>query len=283
MINNIGPDKPGLQNSMLRHQLPSIPKGDSRRDIGERYVDYIADVFDPDQIILFGSAARGELGPNSDLNLLVVKDCPSELPFSGEIYKQAPEDLADRDFSIDILVCKPENVPRARASRYSIIGTALREGLVIHSKKPLVEQLSATELEPHTQDTPEFWIGRAQSSLAAAQCLWTMCQNDHMCPVDIGYVHVQNALTHGIKAILVSRDLPFSRELRKEPNLEKLVEEFEGQGLVVSSEIKGYKFDAKKMTSPSEWGQMTSEQMRKILEFSENALSCVRTITEIHE
>jgi predicted nucleotidyltransferase len=33
----------------------------------------IVEVAAPERIILFGSAARGEMGPNSDLDLLVIK------------------------------------------------------------------------------------------------------------------------------------------------------------------------------------------------------------------
>jgi predicted nucleotidyltransferase len=34
----------------------------------------IVEVADPERIILFGSAARDEMGPHSDLDLLVVKE-----------------------------------------------------------------------------------------------------------------------------------------------------------------------------------------------------------------
>jgi uncharacterized protein len=33
----------------------------------------IVEVAHPDRIVLFGSAARGQMGPDSDLDLLVVK------------------------------------------------------------------------------------------------------------------------------------------------------------------------------------------------------------------
>ena len=37
-------------------------------------VDLVVGRFDPDQIILFGSAARGEMSADSDLDLLVLRD-----------------------------------------------------------------------------------------------------------------------------------------------------------------------------------------------------------------
>jgi len=42
-------------------------------DMLDEIVKRVVAVADPDKIILFGSAARGEMGPNSDLDLLIIK------------------------------------------------------------------------------------------------------------------------------------------------------------------------------------------------------------------
>jgi len=48
----------------------------------------IVQIADPDKIILFGSAARGEMGRHSDLDLLVVKSgCVHRRKLAQEIYK----------------------------------------------------------------------------------------------------------------------------------------------------------------------------------------------------
>ena len=47
--------------------------GNEIPDVLDEVVQRIVAVADPEKIILFGSAARGELGPDSDLDLLVVK------------------------------------------------------------------------------------------------------------------------------------------------------------------------------------------------------------------
>ena len=39
-----------------------------------RIVKRIVQEFDPEQVILFGSQARGDAGPDSDVDLLVVMD-----------------------------------------------------------------------------------------------------------------------------------------------------------------------------------------------------------------
>ena len=43
-----------------------------RRQLSE-IIRRIVKVAAPEKIILFGSAARGEMGPNSDVDLLVIK------------------------------------------------------------------------------------------------------------------------------------------------------------------------------------------------------------------
>ena len=41
----------------------------------QEIVRRIVEVAKPEKIILFGSAARGELGPDSDLDFLIIKSC----------------------------------------------------------------------------------------------------------------------------------------------------------------------------------------------------------------
>jgi uncharacterized protein len=60
----------------------------------------IADAFEPEQIILFGSYAYGTPTEDSDVDLLVV------LPFQGQAFQKAAEILnyVDPKFSVDLLV-----------------------------------------------------------------------------------------------------------------------------------------------------------------------------------
>ena len=49
-----------------------LAKRDNKRRMIRKMVNRILEHFDPDRIILFGSHARGEAGPDSDVDLLVV-------------------------------------------------------------------------------------------------------------------------------------------------------------------------------------------------------------------
>ena len=53
----------------IREAHLQIPAG-----LLEEVVRRVVSVAEPERIILFGSAARGEVRPDSDLDLLVVKD-----------------------------------------------------------------------------------------------------------------------------------------------------------------------------------------------------------------
>jgi len=91
----------------------------------------IVQQFDPEQVILFGSQARGEAGPDSDVDLLVVMDVKgSTLEKCVEIRGALPEFL----LPMDILVTTPEEF----AWRKDVVGTiewpASREGKVLYAR-----------------------------------------------------------------------------------------------------------------------------------------------------
>ena len=50
-------------------------------------IERIVEVADPERIILFGSAVRGEMGPHSDLDLLVVKSDVHRRKLAQRIYR----------------------------------------------------------------------------------------------------------------------------------------------------------------------------------------------------
>jgi predicted nucleotidyltransferase len=78
--------------------------------------------YEPVNIILFGSHARGECGPESDIDLLVV------LPKVANKRQAAVEIrrvLTDLPVPKDIVVTTPEEIAR----RGDLVGTVLRPGL----------------------------------------------------------------------------------------------------------------------------------------------------------
>jgi len=89
----------------------------------------IVQVAAPEKIILFGSAARGEMGPNSDVDVLVVKRGEfHQGRLTGEIYMN----LMGVGRAVDVILVSPEEVERYRNSHALVIAPALREGKVIY-------------------------------------------------------------------------------------------------------------------------------------------------------
>jgi predicted nucleotidyltransferase len=97
----------------------------------KRMVDRIVRQFQPERVILFGSHARGEAGPDSDVDLLVV------VPVEGLKHKKQVEiRVALHDIRIpkDIIVTTPEDFDW----RKDVVGTieypAAREGKVLYAR-----------------------------------------------------------------------------------------------------------------------------------------------------
>jgi predicted nucleotidyltransferase len=87
----------------------------------------IVAVAQPEKIIPFGSAARGEMGPNSDVDL-VIKSGAHRRKLAEDIYMN----LIRVGQAADVVVVTPEDVERYRDSPALIIEPALREGKVVY-------------------------------------------------------------------------------------------------------------------------------------------------------
>lgn len=88
----------------------------------------IVEAFQPEQIVLFGSYAKGEPTENSDVDLLVV------LPFKGYPFRKASEILrvTHPDFPVDLLARTPEQLQTRLALGDGFIQEILETGKVLH-------------------------------------------------------------------------------------------------------------------------------------------------------
>lgn len=95
-----------------------------------RMVDLIVKRFHPEKVILFGSHARGEAGPDSDVDLLVV------MPVSGsKREKQLEIRVALHGFKIpmDLVVTTPEDFEWRKDIPGTIERPAMLEGKVLYA------------------------------------------------------------------------------------------------------------------------------------------------------
>ncbi len=99
------------------------------KEILDEIVRRIVEVAQPEKIIMFGSAARDELGPHSDVDLLVVKsDVKHRHRLVGDIYMN----LFGVDQAVDVVVTTPEDLERYGDAIGLVYRPALREGKVIY-------------------------------------------------------------------------------------------------------------------------------------------------------
>ncbi|MBI4718349.1 MAG: nucleotidyltransferase domain-containing protein [Planctomycetes bacterium] len=90
----------------------------------------IAEAFDPDRIILFGSHAYGAPRDDSDVDLLVI------LPFEGSGFDKSLEilKLARPRFAIDLLARRPDDTARRYSEYDPLIREALDHGRVLYER-----------------------------------------------------------------------------------------------------------------------------------------------------
>ena len=99
----------------------------------QRITEMIIHDYHPDKVILFGSRARGDGRPDSDIDLLVISDKEKHLPR----YKRGLQlrvKLSDIRVPKDILFYTHEDVARWQNVRQSFVSTVIREGVVLYER-----------------------------------------------------------------------------------------------------------------------------------------------------
>jgi predicted nucleotidyltransferase len=93
-------------------------------------VDRVVATANPKKIILFGSAQKGNMGPNSDLDILVVM--PPGIhrrKTARSIYRN----LIGVGFATDIIVVTEEDIEQYKDNIGFVIKPALEEGKVLYA------------------------------------------------------------------------------------------------------------------------------------------------------
>jgi len=101
----------------------------------EEIAEAIANAVAPEKIILFGSQARNETTPDSDVDLLVIE----REPFGANRSRRAElhrihEALWDFATPIDVLLYSLDEVAEWSDSLNHIIGQAMRDGKVVYER-----------------------------------------------------------------------------------------------------------------------------------------------------
>ncbi len=84
----------------------------------------------PERVFLFGSRARGEAGPDSDYDLLVV--VPDDSAVDRTRSRLGYQALRGTGVAADVVVWRRSSFERRAHVRTSLPYTALHEGVVLH-------------------------------------------------------------------------------------------------------------------------------------------------------
>ena len=105
-------------------------------DLLQKMVDAIIDEVDPEQVILFGSRARGDSFEDSDVDLVVLESTPFEEGRSRHAEEvRLYSALSDFRVSKDILVYSQKDAEYWRDSLNHVLARALREGKVLYERR----------------------------------------------------------------------------------------------------------------------------------------------------
>lgn len=105
-------------------------------DAAEAYlgvaVRRLVEHFQPERIVLFGSRARHEARPDSDIDLLVI--LPSVEDYWATVGAML-DALHDRAIPVDIVVADARELATRADQAGSVFGPALRDGVVLYERR----------------------------------------------------------------------------------------------------------------------------------------------------
>jgi predicted nucleotidyltransferase len=94
-------------------------------------VDRLVQTYRPQEVYLFGSAARGDAGLDSDYDVLVV--VPDDLPASRRDEGLGYAALVGTGTSVDVLVYRASEFYGRLPLRASLPATVVREGTLLYA------------------------------------------------------------------------------------------------------------------------------------------------------
>lgn len=95
----------------------------------ESITDQIIKKYNPDKIILFGSAASGDPNPDSDVDFLIIKE---DTPYYGAERIRELSRLIERDIAVEFLVYRPDEFEKRIEMGDPFLKTIIKEGKVLY-------------------------------------------------------------------------------------------------------------------------------------------------------
>ncbi len=234
----------------------------------EDVVSRLLQAGNPEKIILFGSQARGDATPESDLDLLIVDD--SGLPkYDNTVrYLKALKKLG---YPKDVLVCTPQDYEAWSDTINHIYAVARREGKVLYEKKPHQQDNTGNGRRHNGEMKKKTDADHATELLKKAEKDIVMINlaMDNEGPYDPACFHAQQAIEKMIKAVIAFHGI----EYPKIHNIDKL------QALCIKKipDFPIHDFDFEEL-SPFAIDSRYSEETDPVMESAQSAQETVRQI-----
>jgi len=196
-----------LRGEAVEQQIKQSESGttESLPEMTERIVHGFA----PIAILLHGSQARGEAGPWSDVDLLVVLP---EVESKREAKRAIEAALRGLEPSADITVATPDEIRRRGDMVGTVLRPALREGTLLYQRPDdghLPEVLPVSEEDAAREAA--LWLARSAEDLEVAEVWleWTEAAPR------LGAFWAQQAADKALRAVYVFVQIqyPFTRDL----------------------------------------------------------------------
>ncbi|MCX6377242.1 MAG: nucleotidyltransferase domain-containing protein [Armatimonadetes bacterium] len=97
-----------------------------------RIVRRIAEEYAPERVILFGSYASGSPGPDSDIDLLIIKDTPERFIDRWTTVRKIVSD-PKRKVPVDTIVLTPEELSQRLRIGDQFIAEIVEKGKVLYA------------------------------------------------------------------------------------------------------------------------------------------------------
>ncbi len=154
----------------------------------------------PEQIVLFGSLARGDAGEGSDIDLIVIKD--TDLPRHDRARECTDLLPAHLGVGVDIIVYTTHEVARMIERRNPFLAAAFTDGVVVYDRNPapgppsLKSRLKEPTMESRLRNG-HVWLDSAADDLRVSRVVFNAGFANFAC------FHAQQATEKSLKAFLI--------------------------------------------------------------------------------
>ena len=187
--------------------VPIAPQGKAPDALGLAAAQAAQNAVAPHTVILFGSRARGDHRPDSDVDLLVICD-GNNLHVGGRARRAVKSHFKTHppQLGLDIVTIGREKFHYARRAKNHVAGQALRDGVIMSGE-------SFGYNHSYDDGYPESWPDVKERMLAAYRHLRTFDREiSHPEGEQENYgFHAQQAIENALKAWLSAANLEYRR------------------------------------------------------------------------